>query len=321
MTSGFPSAQPDATRGRWLGWLPRHGDALRVLLRQAWIEYERDYARYFAVAMVYYALVSLVPLLLLLLAALGWFLRLSPMAVEAEQQVLAAVETGFGAELRSGLEQLLEWLRDQSVASTLVSVVGLVFTASVLVWQLRMSLRALWRHAPPLLSGSLKGAAWQAFLQKAIAFVMVFGGGLVLFAALAIIVSVQWVGGLLSAVPLLGPGVDRLVAVGVPFVIAFLIFAALFKFLPPVRLRLRQVWLGALLCCVGWFIGVELLALYGIYLRGNVSAYGALGAILIVMIWMRVVSQLFFFGAEVCKVVSSNGAQPSGPALIRPMAN
>jgi membrane protein len=134
-------------------------------------------------------------------------------------------------------------------------------------------------------------------------------------------VSVQWVGGLLSAVPWLGPGVDRLVAVGVPFVIAFLIFAALFKFLPPVRLRLRQVWLGALLCCVGWFIGVELLALYGIYLRGNVSAYGALGAILIVMIWMRVVSQLFFFGAEVCEVVSSNESATVGPALIRPMAN
>lgn len=306
MTSGFTSAHPGATRGRLLGWLPRHGVALRGVLRQAWVEYERDYARYFAVAMVYYALVSLVPLLLLMLAGLGWFLRLSPMAVEAEQQVLAAVETGFGAELRFGLEQLLEWLRDQSVASTLVSVVGLAFTASVLVWQLRMSLRAVWRHAPPLLSGSMKSAVWQAFLQKAIAFVMVFGGGLVLFTAFAIIVSVQWVGGFLSAVPLLGSGVDRFVAVGVPFVVAFLIFAALFKSLPPVRLRLREVWLGALVCAMGWFVGVELLALYGLYLRGNVSAYGALGAILVVMIWMRLVSQLFFFGAEVCKVVSSN---------------
>ena len=40
------------------------------LLRTAWQEYERDHARYFAGAMVYYALVSLLPLLLLLLAAL-----------------------------------------------------------------------------------------------------------------------------------------------------------------------------------------------------------------------------------------------------------
>src|SRR5262245_63119047 len=139
MTTG-----PDSmTSARLLSWLPRHGDALRSLLREAWVEYERDYARYFAVAMVYYALVSLVPLRLLMLAALGWLLRLSPMAVEAERHVLTAVEAGFGLELRSGLEQLLGWLRDQSVVSTLVSVVGLVLTASVLVWQLRMSLRAV----------------------------------------------------------------------------------------------------------------------------------------------------------------------------------
>ena len=50
------------------------------VLRLAWIEYERDRARYLAVAMIYYALISLVPLLLLLLAALGLALRFSPIA-------------------------------------------------------------------------------------------------------------------------------------------------------------------------------------------------------------------------------------------------
>jgi membrane protein len=171
-----------------------------------------------------------------------------------------------------------------------------------------MSLRAIWRQAPPLLSGSLRRGAWQTFLERVIAFAMIFGGGLLLFAALAIVVSVHWIGGLLSGVPLLGPGVERLVAVGVPFVVVFVIFAALFRFLPPVRLRLRHVWLAALICAAGWFIGVEILALYGMYLRGNGGAYGALGAILVVMLWMKLVSQLFFFGAEVCKVVSSKDA-------------
>src|SRR5687767_8154951 len=86
---GIAAHFPVVTRGYLLAWLPRHGDALRSLLREAWLEYERDYARYFAVAMVYYALVSLVPLLLLVLAVFGWFLRLSPLAADAEQRVLA----------------------------------------------------------------------------------------------------------------------------------------------------------------------------------------------------------------------------------------
>ena len=67
-------------------------------------------------------------------------------------------------------------------------------------------------------------------------------------------------------------------------------------------------------------LGVEILALYGMYLKGNVSAYGALGAALVVMLWMKLVSQLFFFGAELCKVISSK-EMATGGAMIRPMAN
>lgn len=122
----------------------------------------------------------------------------------------------------------------------------------------------------------------------------------------------HWVGGLVSDVPLLGPGVALLIAVGVPFAVVFLIFALLFRLLPPVRLRLRHVWLAALLCSLGWLVGVEILALYGMYLRANVSAYGALGAALVVILWMKLVSQLFFFGAEFCKVVSRKAQRSAG---------
>jgi hypothetical protein len=69
--------------------LRRQGLAFAHLLRAAWVEYERDHARYLAVAMVYYAIVSLVPLVLLLLAALGLLLRFSATAAEARWQTLA----------------------------------------------------------------------------------------------------------------------------------------------------------------------------------------------------------------------------------------
>ena len=41
---------------------------------------------------------------------------------------------------------------------------------------------------------------------------------------------------------------------------------------------------------------------------------------LVVMLWMKLVSQLFFFGAELCKVISSK-EMATGGAMIRPMAN
>lgn len=57
------------------------GQAFVELARETWGEYERDYGRYLAGAMVYYALVSLVPLLLL--AALGLLLRFSTFAASS----------------------------------------------------------------------------------------------------------------------------------------------------------------------------------------------------------------------------------------------
>ena len=70
------------------------------LLRAAWEEYERDRARYFAGSMVYFALMSLVPLLLLLLAAIGWSLQISSAAADMEARVLTVVETNLGEQFR-----------------------------------------------------------------------------------------------------------------------------------------------------------------------------------------------------------------------------
>jgi membrane protein len=79
-------------------------------------------------------------------------------------------------------------------------------------------------------------------------------------------------------------------------------FALLFKFLPPTPLAWKQVRLAAVLCAVAWVIGAELLTLYASF--GDNSAYGAIGGLLVVMLWMKSVSQVLFYGAEVCKVIA-----------------
>src|SRR5262249_56447471 len=88
------------------------------------------------------------------------------------------------------------------------------------------------------------------------------------------------------------------------FVVFTLTFALLFKFLPPVRVWWRHVWLSALLCATAWIVSTELLALYGVYFR-RLSVPGALGALLAITVWLNLVSQFVFYGAELCKVVAS----------------
>src|SRR5688572_16000405 len=161
-------------------------------LRAAWGEFERDYARYFGAAIVYYALVSLVPLLLLLLVALGLALHVSPAAAAAEQAVLSLVDTSLGPELRTTIESLLKRLRHDSILATSISVLGLLLAASVLFKHLRMTFRAIWRKAPPLASRSLGLVIRATFLERTIAFLMVLAGGAALFLAFASLAILQW---------------------------------------------------------------------------------------------------------------------------------
>src|SRR5690606_8267530 len=115
------------------------------LLIAAWREYEQDRARYLAVAMVYYALVSLVPLLLLLVSTLGLLLRFSTSAARAEQQLLAGIEASFGEQVRAAVDGALVALQAESVMATVISVLGILLAASVLFRHLRLCFRAIWK--------------------------------------------------------------------------------------------------------------------------------------------------------------------------------
>jgi membrane protein len=282
-----------------------------ALLREAWTEYERDYARYYAVAVVYYALVSLVPLLLLLLATLGLVLHLSTSAAEAEQAILETVGASLGPELRMTLEEFLQRLRHDSAVVTFISLSGLLLAASVLFKHLRLTFRAVWRKDPPLASPTLFVALRATLMERAIAFLMVLGGGALLLASFVILAAVQWAATLASSLPMLGTQVAFLLALPAPVLIASATFALFFKVLPPVSLAWRHVWLASVICGVAWVIGAEALTLYGSFLGKHGTPYGALGAVLVVMLWMNLISQMLFIGAELCKTVYLRQQNPA----------
>jgi membrane protein len=107
------------------------------LLQSAWIEYQQDRAQYLAVAMIYYAIVSLVPLFSLLLSALGLLLRFSPVAADIEQKMMLHLEAHLGIQFLTVIRRLLEKLQRESIASFCISLVGLLLAASVLFSHLR----------------------------------------------------------------------------------------------------------------------------------------------------------------------------------------
>src|SRR5262245_5324417 len=292
-----------------------HVHAVVDLLRAAWVEYERDHARYLAVAMIYYALVSLVPLLLLLLAALGLLLRFSAAAAEARRQMLDGVTAHFGPELSVMITGLLDALQRESIVASVVSLTGLLLAGSVLFKHLRLTFRAIWKYDPPLVSGPMRAIVWTTILERVVAFLMVVGGGALLLAALGLITAAQWLDRVLGRVPVLGPNSGWLLATASSLGLATITFAGLFRFLPPVPMRWRHVRLAALLCAAAWVVASELLALFGGFLGGSSSTSGALG-VLAVLLWMDISSQVLFFGAELCKVIAARSGTPPQSSVL-----
>ena len=235
----------------------------------------------------------------------GLLLRFSDIAPAVERQVLSTIDASFGTELAATIARLLDELEQQSVVATVVSLVGLLVAASVLFRNLRLSFRAIWKHAPPLVSGSVRAVVRATLLEYVASYLIVLLAGVLLLVALVLIAVTQWLSGLVSTLPRIGDTVGWLLGLPTPLVLVTLTFALLFKFLPPVRLPWRHVWLAAVLSGVAWMIAAELLALYGIFFGSSKSAYGAIGGLLIITLWLNVVSQVLFFGGELCKVVAS----------------
>ena len=275
-----------------------------TLLREAWHEYERDRARYFAGAMVYFTLMSLVPILLLLLSFIGWSLRFSSVAAGMEARVLAMVEANLGEQFRGFIETLLMQLQQESLVTTLAGLLGLMYTASKLFRHLRMSFRAIWKYEPPLLAGEIRERLGTTAREYALAFLMVVAGGTLLLLAFALLSVTQRLGRLLVALPFADRAPAWLVTLPSSVAIVGITFALLFRFLPPVRLRWRHVWLATVLCTASWVLGAELVTWFSAFLTGDgPTALGAFGALFATMIWLDKISQVLFYGAEVCKVI------------------
>ena len=92
------------------------------------------------------------------------------------------------------------------------------------------------------------------------------------------------------------PTVKRTAVTNAPVVTTGL-FALLFRVLPDVQLRWRDVTTGAFVTAVLFTVGQQLI---GVYLGQSTmtSTYGAAGSVMILLLWVYYSCQILLFGAE-----------------------
>jgi len=269
-----------------------HPNAILKLCRTALSQWLADRAPQLAAALAYYAVFSLAPLLVLALAMAGTFLG----EAAARGQIVGQVQALVGPESARLLVNVLEGARPPEPGSwaSALSALVLLFGASGVFAQLQDALNTIWLEQSQPQRGIV------GFIGKRLlSFVMVVLVGLLVLLSLLLSAAISALSQL-EGQSLLGWDLLwlwRALSFLLDFAIVTLLFATIYKFLPDVRIAWSDVGVGAVLTAVLFTLGKALLGLY-LETSGFGSAYGAAGALVVLLAWVNYSAQIFLLGAE-----------------------
>jgi membrane protein len=255
-----------------------------------------------AAALSFYSIVSLAPLLLIATAMAG--LVFGEEAVRGGLQ--ERLEGLVGPKPAAALEEVLArvYSSGNNNVFAVLGFVGLLLGASWVFSELQDAMDTIWK-APRRVSLSLLGQVRNRLLS----FALVFVTGLVLLAELTtgvvVMTLTRWLGPTYFPVAL-AHGVNLLCA----FVLVALLFAVLYKVLPSAAVRWRDVWGAAAATALLYLAGNYAIGFY-LGFCCLTSAFGAAGAVFVLLIWVYYSALIFLFGAEFSFILASRCA-PTG---------
>lgn len=176
--------------------------------------------------------------------------------------------------------------------ATIVSTIVLIIGASSAFSQLQAALNLIWKvEVKP------KHMVWALVRQRLLTFGMVLVIGFFLLVSLLLTAALTAVGTYLQNL-LPGGATFWMIANSVfSFGVVTALFAAIYKILPDAKLRWSDVWVGAAMTAALFTIGKLLIGLY-IGHSSMASSYGAVGSLVVFLVWVYYSSAILLFGAE-----------------------
>ncbi len=246
-------------------------------------------------AIAFYVVTSLAPVLLIVVAIAG--------LVFGEDAVRGSLvkELGglFGQQGGEFLQTILAKSSDKTSGATasLVGVIAILVTASGVFGEMQAGLNRTW-------DVEARDLPWLSLVRaRAASLGLVAALGFLLMVSLAASAMLSAFGSYLgeksSLAPLLLSMLNTVVSLG----LFSLLFAAIFKVLPDKDLSWRDVALGGLVTAALFVIGKSLIGWY-LGTTAASSAYGAAGALILVLLWSYYSAQILLFGAEITRAIS-----------------
>ena len=254
-------------------------------------------------SLAYYTLFAIAPILLMATAIAG--MVFGPEAVRGE--VVGQLDHLVGREGALAVEGLLEGAsqRRSGVLATLFGGTAFLIAATGAFLELQVALNTIWRVKP-----RPSGHLYAFVIDRLRSFGLVVAIGFLLLVSLTVTAALAalnaWLFNLSPTNATLWTILNTLISI----VVTTGLFALLFRFLPDVRLRWRDVATGALVTAGLFTAGQQVIGLY-LGQSAVASSYGAAGSMMILLLWVYYSCQIVLFGAEFTRVwAARHGVKP-----------
>jgi len=265
----------------------------------------------------YYSIFSLPGLLIIIINITGYFFD----RAEVTTRITAQIQAIVGGDTAKDIEAIIVHATEHkgTFISSALGLGTLLFGATGVFYELQQMLNKIWGVKQ---KSKTRQKIWVLVRDRIFSFGLILVVGFLLLISLVLSAGLSafsgWVSLHLSAsFNFAFSMLDMLISVGM---ITFL-FAALFKFLPDVKLKWTDVRGGALLTACLFVIAKFALGFY--FGQSDFSStYGAAGSIILIMLWVSYTGLILLFGAEfthVCVNKYGKKIEPTSVAVVVPV--
>ena len=257
------------------------------LVTRTWREFGEDHCSLLAAAIAYYVLFSFIPLVTLILAVFGFVMRNPQSQQNTVDGILRVMPLG-----QSLISDSIRTVSAQSGTLTVIGLLGLIWASAGMFGAVRSALDIAWNV--PTRHGFIR--------QKVVDLGAMFGLGILMVISMAGTILVHFVQtlNLLSGTPFAGSlaAVFTVVALLLPAVFSFAAFLLTYRKVPNVQHRTSDVWPGALLATILFELSKHGFAFYVAHFNRYQAVYGALGGVMLFMLWTYLSAMILLIGAE-----------------------
>jgi membrane protein len=245
-------------------------------------------------ALAYFGIYAFAPILIIAISIAGLVYG----RAATEGNIVSSISGIVGVSTAQFVQELIASASQPraGIIAAIIGVAGTIIASASYFFQLKDALNTVWEIAPkPGYSPK------DVLLNNAISFAVVLG------LALLLLVSLLFTAGLGKAGSFVGrylPGSDlarQMIDFGLTFGLVSLLFACIFKILPDIHITWKDVLPGAILTA-GLFLAVQFALSFMIRVVNPGLAFGAAGALVVVLLWVNLASLILLFGAEFIRV-------------------